>query len=382
VDVTRRISPRLAAFTAAAMALPGVHARAAEAPGENPWTFDATHMEYSESGNRMNVRVNQASAVIPIGDSFQLKANGIQDLVSGASPIFNAPGPGGKPQQVLTGASVRDNRKAGDIGASATFGDNQLTLRQGWSNENDYKSTWTSLEGRHDLNRKNTTLAAGFSFSDDGVSNHDTPDDFRTRIRRDFFIGVTQVIDQRSLVQLSLEYSYSNGFLSDPYKLVFVQSGGLLPDTRPSQRRQTAATIKYVTFIPAIDSSLHATGNLSTDNWGVRSGSLELQWKKELRGDWLINAGARYYTQSSADFYAPLLETTPSGDTQTSDYRLAGFGSIGWLAGVTKELTPNLSVQFAAERSYRRAGLRAGGTGIDADNYIWGLYLVTLQARF
>ena len=77
-----------------------------------------------------------------------------------------------------------------------------------------------------------------------------------------------------------------------------------------------------------------------------------------------------------------MLETTPSGDTQTSDYRLAGFGSIGWLAGVTKELTPNLSVQFAAERSYRRAGLRSGGTGIDADNYIWGLYLVTLQARF
>jgi hypothetical protein len=30
-------------------------------------------------------------------------------------------------------------------------------------------------------------------------------------------------------------------------------------------------------------------------------------------------------------------------------------------------------VQIAAERSYRRAGLGSGGTGIDADNYIWGL---------
>lgn len=378
----RLVSPQLAAFTAAAMALPGVHARAADAPRENPWAFDATHMEYSESGGRMNVRVNQASAIIPIGDSFQLKANGIQDLVSGASPIFNAPGPGGKPQQVLTGASVRDNRKAGDIGASAAFGDNQLTLRQGWSNENDYKSTWTSLESRYDLNRKNTTLAAGFAFSNDGVSNHDTPDDFRTRIKRDFFVGITQVIDERSLVQLSLEYSYSNGFLSDPYKLVFVQSGGLLPDARPSQRRQTAASAKYVSFIPAIDSALQAMGSLSTDNWGVRSGSVELQWKKELPGEWLVNAGARYYTQSSADFYAPLYETTPARDARTSDYRLAGFGSLAWLAGVTKQLTPNFSIQFAAERNYRRVGLRSGGTGIDADNYIWGLYLVTLQARF
>ncbi|TMG86085.1 MAG: DUF3570 domain-containing protein [Betaproteobacteria bacterium] len=241
----RLVSPQLAAFTAAAMALPGVHARAADAPRENPWAFDATHMEYSESGGRMNVRVNQASAIIPIGDSFQLKANGIQDLVSGASPIFNAPGPGGKPQQVLTGASVRDNRKAGDIGASAAFGDNQLTLRQGWSNENDYKSTWTSLESRYDLNRKNTTLAAGFAFSNDGVSNHDTPDDFRTRIKRDFFVGITQVIDERSLVQLSLEYSYSNAYLcrvevSFPTRAR--ASGG-----RPRRARSTSASFRRST---------------------------------------------------------------------------------------------------------------------------------------
>ncbi|TMG86084.1 MAG: DUF3570 domain-containing protein [Betaproteobacteria bacterium] len=163
---------------------------------------------------------------------------------------------------------------------------------------------------------------------------------------------------------------------------VFVQSGGLLPDARPSQRRQTAASAKYVSFIPAIDSALQAMGSLSTDNWGVRSGSVELQWKKELPGEWLVNAGARYYTQSSADFYAPLYETTPARDARTSDYRLAGFGSLAWLAGVTKQLTPNFSIQFAAERNYRRVGLRSGGTGIDADNYIWGLYLVTLQARF
>jgi hypothetical protein len=61
---------------------------------------------------------------------------------------------------------------------------------------------------------------------------------------------------------------------------------------------------------------------------------------------------------------------------------MAGFGSIAWLAGVTKQLTPNFSIQLAAERTYRRAGLRAGGAGIDADNYLWNLYLVTLQARF
>ena len=87
-------SPRLAALTAAAMALPGVHARAAE-PGLNPFTVDASHLEYFESGNRMRVRVNQGTATVPIGDNIQLLANGLQDVISGASPINNAPGPGG-----------------------------------------------------------------------------------------------------------------------------------------------------------------------------------------------------------------------------------------------------------------------------------------------
>jgi len=379
VGATRR-SPRLAALTAAAVALPGMQVRA-EPPGANPWQADATHLEYSESGHRMNVRVNQASALVPIGDAFQLRANGIQDVVSGASPQFNAPGPEGKPQQVLTGASVRDRRNAGDIGLTATFGDSRATLRQGWSKENDYKSTWTSLEAHHDLNRKNTTLSGGIAFSDDGVSHHDTPDDFRTRIKRDVFVGVTQLIDERSLAAVSLQYSYSNGFLSDPYKLVFVQTGGLLADARPDRRRQLAATGRYVTFVPAIDAALHATASYSTDNWGVDSASFELQWKKDLPAEWLVNAGLRYYKQSSASFYAPLFADQP-GSAHSSDYRLAGFGSIAWLAGVSKELGPNFGVQLVAERDYRRASLRWRGSSVEADDYLWTLYMVTLQARF
>jgi hypothetical protein len=376
---------RLAALTAAAMALPGVHLRAAELAGTNPWAVEASHLEYFESGNRMRVRVNQATATVPIGDSILLVGDAIQDLMSGASPIFNAPGLGGAPQQVLTGASVNDNRKAGDIGGSVFFGENQVnqvTLRQGWSHENDYKSTWTSIEARHFANQKDTTLAAGFAFNDDGVSSHDAPDDFQKRIKRDFFVGVTQVIDERSLIELSLEYSYSNGYLSDPYKLVFVQETGLLPDARPGQRRQIALTGKYLAYVQPIDSALQIVGSLSTDNWGINAGALEAQFKKQLPGEWLVNAGGRIYTQSSADFYQVLFQSAPADGLHTSDYRMAGFGSIAWLAGVTKQLTPNFSVQFAAERSYRRYSLRSGGAGFDGDNYIWSFYLLTLQAQF
>ena len=376
------ISSRLAALTAAAMALPGVHARAAELTSPNPFSAEVSHLEYFESGNRMRVRVNQATGQLPVTDNVLLVADYIQDVMSGASPIFNAPGVGGQPHQVLTGASVFDRRDAEDIGASLFSGDNQFTLRQGWSLENDYKSTWTSFEARRFANQKNTTFAVGAAFNDDGVSSHDAPHDYRKRIKRDFFAGVTQIINERSLFEISLEYSYSNGFLSDPYKLVFVQSTGLLPDARPGQRRQFALTGKYLAYVPAIDSAFQIVESLSTDNWGLRSGALEVQWKKELPGEWLVSAGGRLYSQSSADFYKVVFQTPPSDGMQSSDYRMAAFGSMGWLASVTKQIGPNFSVQFSAERSYRRYSLRSGGTGFDGDNYLWSFYLATLRAQF
>src|SRR5262249_46644101 len=200
-----------------------VHARAADVAATNAASAEASHLEYSESGSRMNVRVNQATGTLTITDNVQVFANYIQDVMSGASPIFNAPGAGGQAHQVLTGASAFDRRDAEDIGGSVSWADNQLTLRQGWSLENDYKSTWTSVEARRFANQKNTTFAIGFAFNDDGVSSHDAPRDYRKRIKRDFFAGLTQIIDERSLVEVSLAYSYSNGFLSDPYKLAFVQ---------------------------------------------------------------------------------------------------------------------------------------------------------------
>jgi hypothetical protein len=384
VGVTSRkvVGGKLAALTAAAMALPGVHARAADVASPIPFSAEVSHLEYSESGSRMSVRVNQATGTVTLSDNVSVYANYIQDVMSGASPIFNAPGTGGQAHQVLTGASVFDRRDAEDVGGSVSWGDNQVTLRQGWSLENDYKSTWTSVEAQRFANQKNTTFAIGFAFNDDGVSSHDAPRDYRKRIKRDFFAGVTQIIDERSLFEVSLGYSYTNGFLSDPYKLVFVQSTGLLPDARPDRHRQLALTGKYLVYVPSIDSAIQAVASLSRDNWGIHAGALEVQWKKELPGEWLVNAGGRFYTQSSADFYQVLFQTPSSNGQQSSDYRMAGFGSAAWLAAVTKQLGPNFSFQFSAERSYRRYSLRSSGSGFDGDNYLWSFYLATLRAQF
>ncbi len=305
----------------------------------------------------MHVRVNQASADVPIGETFQLKANGIQDLMSGASPIFNAPGPAGKPQQVLTGASVNDNRKAGDIGASAFFDDNQLTLRQGWSHENDYKSTWTSLEGKRDFNQKDTTLSLGLAFSDDGVSSHDAPGRFsyphqaRSVCGRDAGPG-------RALARFRVARVFVHQRLP-----VRPLQARLRAERRTASRhaaRPGAAVrgnreVRYLPSRHRFRAAFDGRRSAATTGASIRVRSSCSGGRSCPPNGWSMPA-RRFYTQSSADFYAPLY-LSPPGDTHSSDYRLAGFGSIAWLAGVTKQLSPNFSIQFAAERNYRRVGV-------------------------
>ena len=364
------------------MALPGVHVRAADTSGTNPFVFDATRAEYHETGGRMRAYVNAATVTVPVGDTVQLKANLAQDLMSGASPQFNAPAPGGGIQQVLSRATIREDRRAGDLGAAVQFGDNEVKVRQGWSSENDYLSTWTSVEAKRDFNQKNTTVGLGTAYADDRVWNVATPENLGARRKTDLFAGVTQVIDERSVVELAAAYSSWKGYLSDPYKFVFVSNRGLLLDTRPDRRRQKALTARYLTYLPPLDSSLKAELSVGSDSWGIRSYTFELQLKKQFAGDWLLAGGPRYYAQSAADFYSPIFDSTPAG-AYSSDYRLARFGAIGGFVSVSKQLSSNFNLQLAWEKSYRRASLGTGsGTGIDADNYIWGIYWLTIEGRF
>ena len=112
VDVINQ-SKLLNTFTAAALALLSVAPQVQAAEAEYA-DVNSQFSRYEESGGRMKIDIYQASALLPFTDRLNFKVNGVKDIITGASPVANAPKLNGKPYQMLSGASIKDERDSVD----------------------------------------------------------------------------------------------------------------------------------------------------------------------------------------------------------------------------------------------------------------------------
>ncbi len=143
-------------LTSMAFALPGI---ASTADGERQVDYQFSF--YRENDDRMTVRAHQTRITTRF-EKIKFRLDLIKDVVSGASPMFNMPGPDGKTVQVLSGASIREQRDVANLNLASNFRDWDIALNAGVSSENDYLSRSTALELGHDFNQKNTRLTLGW----------------------------------------------------------------------------------------------------------------------------------------------------------------------------------------------------------------------------
>ena len=248
------------------------------------------------------------------------------DIITGASPelVSNV---SGSPVQTLTGASVSDRRSTGDVKLTRRLGEAALSLSHAESHENDYRSSAYGLEARYDLNERNTTLVAGLGQSSDRVGSSIDPGLDEPRHTREYLAGVTQVLSPLALVQSTLEITRGRGWYDDPYKRTLTfHPGEVLPvladDRRPDHRNTVAWLTRYRRHFPAAARTLQAEYRYYRDDWGIRAHTLELAWQQSLGERWALRPALRYYTQSAADFYSPVVPR-PQPALQSSDQRLA-----------------------------------------------------------
>lgn len=264
-----------------------------------------------------------------LGD-WEASASFAVDVITGASPrlVTNA---GGKPVQVISGASISDRRKAGDLKVTRRFGDLSISATRARSDEEDYHSRAWGAEARLDLAQRNTTLAAGYGASNDRVRSVDDASLDERRDVREYMAGVTQVLSPTSLVQATLVATRGEGWYSDPYKftITFYPDGGVaaLPDRRPDARDTWAAHLRYRAHFPQQGGTLQADYRYFRDDWGVRAHTLEVAWEQALDERWSLRPALRYYVQGAADFYgAEIPQPTPA--IHSSDPRLGAFGGL------------------------------------------------------
>lgn len=389
-------------LTAAALALPGMspNKAAAGVPADAVSTgFRYSH--YDECCNRMAVHVFQAFGITPLGESAELSASWVTDRIAGASPVLNIPfgrtdavagASGGaakvsvaenaaslplsiaaRPVQVMSSATIRDTRNALDLSGQYYLNDVTIGLAGGASDEKDYRSYFSNLNLRWELNRKMTTLAFGAGFTHDKIMPT-TRDIKERKTAIDSLLGITQILDKNSLLQANLTYLYSSGFLSNPYKKVFISGGGrrqpglesagpadIFWENRPNERHQWAVLARYLRYFSDWDAALHLDYRFHIDDWSSHSHTIEAQWHQPLGGEWMLVPSLRYYSQSEVDFYSPYFAAPRSNGFYSSDYRLSGFGALSGGLKFTKAFFDQLNVHAGVEYAVHKAGLKLDG---------------------
>ena len=307
---------------------------------------------------------------------WEVQASAAVDIITGASPqlVSNA---SGTPVQSISGASINDRRNTGDVKVTRRFGDFSLSASRALSKENDYHSKSFGLEGRLDLNQRNTTLVAGYGASNDRVLSRD---DVRLNERRDtreYLAGVTQLLSPTALVQSTLAWSRGKGWYNDPYKLTFTFFPDGLPllmaDRRPDHRDTFAWLTRYRRHFPEANGTLQADYRYYRDDWGIRAHTLEAAWQHALNERWAVRPALRYYTQDAADFYSPTVPR-PRPAILSSDQRLAAWGGVSPSLRVIAKLEGGVTVEGTLGYVHNARNLHLGGESSPAFETLRAVY--------
>ncbi|QJR14716.1 DUF3570 domain-containing protein [Usitatibacter palustris] len=313
-------------------------------------------------------------------ETWEFRASILMDIITGASPrvVSNQ---GGTPVQTITGASITDRRKGADAKLTKRLGDFTFSASRTISDEVDYDSRAFGLEATWDLNQKLTTLTAGYGKANDRVGSRDNPQLHERRDTKEYLIGVTQVLSPLAIVQSSLQFSRGDGYYNDPYKITFTfpppGSEGipqLAADVRPGSRDSLAWLTRYRQHVPASKGTLQAEYRFFRDDWGIRAHTLEAAWEQEINEAWSVRPALRYYTQSAADFYSPVIPT-PRPAVLSSDQRLSAFGGLSpSVRGIWRH-DSGVLVEGTVGYYYNAKDLRLGGDGSSAFNTLRAWYV-------
>jgi hypothetical protein len=378
---------KLAALTSSALALPGMAGMAGSALADSPterWTANYAYGYYREdhlpaenlsadlpaegqSLERYQIHTNQFNVLAPITKRIDGGIDIVFESMAGASPWFV----GQDNLQVMSGATISDART--DVLGNVTyyFDRSQAYAAGGISTENDYFSGNLAFGGQRSYNDKNTTLSLDFGFSWDTITPTD-PDTHglpqgstcvadscsKKTFALDF--SFSQLLYRNATGMFSVSYKKSEGFLSDPYKKVYIPDslgGGLrrVNDKRPEMRDQVTLMGRYRHFIPGITAAIHGDISYHWDNWGINGLSIEAAWYQTLFDIWQIIPSFRYYSQSQANFYGPVFRTEIP-ENYTSDYRLSPYGalSVGLQNQVTIQSWPWKTTDLILSLGYQR----------------------------
>lgn len=332
-------------------------------------------------------------------------------FIAGYRALFEQLVPDGDPVSQVMTLHPEESRAMPVIGWNRYFDDLSLSLSGGRSDEPDFKSSFGNIKLGWELNQKLTTLDLGYGFTLNDISRavshgsggahvHGGDLDYPALDEHSRYdsltVGLSQVLSRNSLVQLNLGHTRQRGYLSNPYKLVYVR-GEITPEeywdlrsqqkvfqdvtdlevmgpelfreVRPDHRDQWTVSARLRQHVPAADATVHLDYRYYRDDWGIDAHTLEAAWHQSLPDGLSLVPRLRYYTQTAADFFAPYFLAPRADGLYSSDYRLSGYGALSLGLDLSKRFERGFSLQAGIEYYVHRGGLQAGGGAADYADY-------------
>ena len=256
-------------------------------------------------------------------------------------------------------ANFEDERYAGNIELIKKIENHTVSGLLSYSTESDYDSMGIALRDSIDFNQKNTALLLGGAYTHDKITPaNGVPTGTKDTV--DAIVGLTQLLDPRTILTIDFTLGQTQGLLSDPYKVVAL-NGQLVAEKRPDSKDKQIAYLSLAHFFPVVNGSLEGSYRYYTDGFGIQAQTAQLAWYQKLGEHWVVRPLFRYYDQSEADFYAVQFDGSP--EYYSSDYRISALTSLGY--GLKLIYAPNSRVQFDAE--YLRYD-QSGNDGVTPDD--------------
>ncbi len=354
------------------------------------WDVDTTYLSYVEADDRVSVAKTMANLTRQ-EDGRKIIVNLVHDTMSGASPTGAVRS--NNSAVTFTGVSGGSGFSAGNGSdySLSTFEDTRIqaganlsqqtsrttTLDYGAvvSKESDYDSFGANVGFTRERADKLASLTMGLAATFDSIYQSDsgaTPQALGDvsqsqsfgkgqRNTIDGLVGGTRVLNKQTIAQVNVSLSLSEGYHSDPYKIISATTDNNqiianFHDSRPSSRVRTSLFGKVVHQLGDTPHSIHVGYRVYNDDWGINSHTADFRYHRQLTKKQYLQPHVRVYRQSQADFYYrrfyvddALNPILPSDGIASSDYRLDAMTSVtlGMKYGIA--LTKNTDIRVRAE---------------------------------
>lgn len=401
-----------ASLAAAACTLLGTAPTQAADLADKSWVVDTALLYYGEDQGRVQDASLRATVTHALNEDRKFDIGLTVDALTGASPsgavktdsvqTFTRPSGNGGYQIAAGGQPLDDTFRDTRIAMTGSYttaigAASRLQMGLDASSEYDYLHMGANLRFEHDFNQKNTTVFAGAAFGSDSIEPEGglplafsamrpagvTPNrngSKETKTVLDALVGVSQIINRRSLVDVVLSFSSVSGYMTDPFKVLSVVdplTGRPVASPDPGMRlyryelrpdSRTRSSL-FTEYRYAFDrDSIAVNYRFMNDDWGITSHTVEANYHWNLRRGSTLEPQLRYYTQTAADFYKTVLVSNqPLPSFASADYRLAKMTS--WTVGAKYTWLGNSGREYSVRAAYyNQSGEASAGSKIGVLN--------------